>query len=86
MLLAYFGPETVLPLTSLLAGVAGVFLMFGRGIGALARRAARVARPGSRRVAVPLGQSAGKRLRADGASPTPPEPGAPVGVPTQAHA
>lgn len=29
-LLAYFGPETFLPLTSVIAGVAGVVLMFGR--------------------------------------------------------
>jgi hypothetical protein len=27
---AYFGPETVLPLTSVVAAVAGVFMMFGR--------------------------------------------------------
>lgn len=30
MIFAYFGPETVLPLTSTLAAVAGVALMFGR--------------------------------------------------------
>lgn len=30
MLFAYFGPETFLPLTSVIAGVAGVFLMFGK--------------------------------------------------------
>ena len=30
MLLAYFGPETVLPITSLLAAIGGVVLMFGR--------------------------------------------------------
>ena len=27
---AYFGPETVLPLTSVVAAAAGVFMMFGR--------------------------------------------------------
>jgi hypothetical protein len=32
MLLAYFGPETVLPITSAIAGAAGVLMMFGRGI------------------------------------------------------
>lgn len=30
MLFAYFGPETFLPLTSVIAAVAGVVLMFGR--------------------------------------------------------
>ncbi len=30
MLLAYFGPETFLPVTSAIAGVVGVLLMFGR--------------------------------------------------------
>ena len=30
MLLAYFGPETMLPLASILATVVGVFLMLGR--------------------------------------------------------
>ena len=32
MIFAYFGPETVLPLTSVLTGLAGVVLMFGRQI------------------------------------------------------
>jgi hypothetical protein len=30
VLFAYFGPETLMPLTSIVAGVVGVFLMFGR--------------------------------------------------------
>ena len=30
MLLAYFGPETYLPMTSLLATIGGFVLMFGR--------------------------------------------------------
>jgi hypothetical protein len=30
VLFAYIGPETVLPLTSVLAAVAGVFVVFGR--------------------------------------------------------
>lgn len=29
-LFAYFGPETLMPLTSIIAAAAGVFLMFGR--------------------------------------------------------
>ena len=30
MLLAYLGPETMLPMTSVLAGVVGFLMMFGR--------------------------------------------------------
>lgn len=30
LLIAYFGPETVLPMTSVVATVAGLFMMFGR--------------------------------------------------------
>lgn len=30
VVLAYFGPETVLPMTSVIATVVGVFMMFGR--------------------------------------------------------
>jgi hypothetical protein len=51
VLFAYFAPETVLPLTSLAAGVAGVILVFGRnsvrlviGLLASARRLGRAAR------------------------------------------
>ncbi len=32
MLLAYLGPETLLPLTSIVAGLAGACLMFGRNL------------------------------------------------------
>jgi len=32
MLLAYLGPETLLPLTSIVAGIAGAFLMFGKNL------------------------------------------------------
>jgi hypothetical protein len=31
MIFAYVGPETLLPMTSLVAGVIGIFLMLGRG-------------------------------------------------------
>ncbi|WP_169975785.1 hypothetical protein [Tautonia rosea] len=45
-LLAYIGPETVLPLTSVLAGAMGVAMMFGRnvlrGLGRIFRRPPRV--------------------------------------------
>lgn len=30
VLFAYFGPETVLPMTSVIATVVGLFMMFGR--------------------------------------------------------
>ncbi|SIO64905.1 hypothetical protein SAMN05444166_7476 [Singulisphaera sp. GP187] len=30
VLLAYFGPETVLPMTSVIATAVGLFMMFGR--------------------------------------------------------
>jgi hypothetical protein len=32
MLLAYLGPETMMPVASILAGIAGVFMMFGRSV------------------------------------------------------
>ena len=31
VILAYIGPETLLPMTSVVAGVVGIFLMLGRG-------------------------------------------------------
>ena len=31
-MLAYLGPETMLPMTSVLAGVVGFFMMFGRKV------------------------------------------------------
>jgi len=36
MLFAYFGPDTVMPLTSILAAAVGFVLMFGRQAGRLA--------------------------------------------------
>lgn len=55
-LFAYFGPETLMPLTSIVAAVAGVFLMFGkntlrliaglfRGLGRTVRRESSVPTP-----------------------------------------
>jgi hypothetical protein len=32
MLFAYIGPETMMPVASIVAAVAGVFLMFGRNV------------------------------------------------------
>ena len=41
MLFAYVGPETMLPLASILAGVVGVLLMFGRNVMMLGRKIVR---------------------------------------------
>ena len=41
ILFAYFGPETTLPLTSLVAAGAGTVMMFGRGLIRLGRRSRR---------------------------------------------
>jgi hypothetical protein len=38
MLFAYVGPETMLPLASILTGAVGVLLMFGRSIMAMGRK------------------------------------------------
>jgi hypothetical protein len=58
MLLAYFGPETVLPATSALAALAGFALMFGgqaiRMAGLFVRWAVRaIPRPARRAPAIP---------------------------------
>ena len=37
-LLAYIGPETTLPLASLLTSIVGVFLMFGRAVPRVAKK------------------------------------------------
>lgn len=48
MLFAYFGPETVLPLTSVVAAVVGVLMMFGQRALHLAKWAIRRAMGGRR--------------------------------------
>lgn len=64
MCFAYLGPDVFLPLTSVIAGVVGVVLMFGRTLLAFARngwrRLVRVVRPGTRTSAAPIGRSAGR--------------------------
>jgi hypothetical protein len=78
MILAYFGPETVLPLTSIVAAAVGVVMMFGRNslrfALMFARRASRFVargfrghRPEPRRATI-AGQP---RSRARRESPTP---------------
>jgi len=41
MLFAYVGPETMMPVASILAAVVGVFLMFGRNVKLVAYNIAR---------------------------------------------
>jgi hypothetical protein len=60
MLLAYFGPETFLPLTSVLAAVAGVGLMLGRNTLTLLFWPIR--RILSRGAGAPKGDEPGKRV------------------------
>ncbi len=60
MILAYLGPETLLPLTSILAAVAGGVLMFGRnltrlvvgGLRMIARKAKGESTPAGRKSAL----------------------------------
>jgi hypothetical protein len=44
MLFGYVGPETMMPLASVVAAVVGVFLMFGRNLMYIVRSVARRAR------------------------------------------
>jgi hypothetical protein len=41
ILFAYFGPETMFPLTSVVAACAGAVMMFGRGLMRFTRRSSR---------------------------------------------
>ncbi len=41
MLFAYVGPETMLPVASIVAGAVGVLLMFGRNVMMIGRRMVR---------------------------------------------
>ena len=47
MLFAYIGPETMMPVPSVIAGVVGVFMMFGRNIVGFGRGMVRRVLPGS---------------------------------------
>jgi hypothetical protein len=53
MLFAYIGPEVMMPMASIITGIVGVFLMFGRNIGVFFRRAIRSVLPEPRRRPVP---------------------------------
>lgn len=66
-ILAYFGPETILPVTSVLAAVAGVFLMGGRQAirfaGLALRTLGRSVGIGPKPPAKPIARPAGRRVR-----------------------
>lgn len=47
MLFAYVGPEVMLPVASVITGVVGVFLMFGRSLVGFGRGVIRRVIPGS---------------------------------------
>ncbi len=49
MLFAYIGPETMMPVASILAAVTGVFMMFGRSIYMFCRGIVRRILPASKR-------------------------------------
>ena len=49
MLFAYIGPETMMPVASVIAAVAGVMMMFGRNVVGFGRNVFRRIWPGSRR-------------------------------------
>ena len=48
MLFAYIGPETMLPVASIVAAAVGVLMMFGRNVAMFARSLARWLRPQSK--------------------------------------
>jgi hypothetical protein len=52
MLFAYIGPETMMPVASVIAAVAGVFMMFGRSVVGFGRGLVRRVWPGSPRKVV----------------------------------
>ena len=52
MLFSYIGPETMMPVASIIAAVAGVFMMFGRSVTGFCRRMVRSLFPGAPRKTV----------------------------------
>jgi hypothetical protein len=52
MLFAYIGPETMMPVASVIAAVAGVFMMFGRNVVGFGRGLLRRIWPGPPRRSV----------------------------------
>ena len=64
MLLAYLGPETLLPLTSIVAGIAGGLLMFGKNLLRMAKLTVRLITGRSR--SVTAGENSLRRSRRSG--------------------
>lgn len=52
MLFSYIGPETMMPVASVIAAAAGVFMMFGRNVVGFGRGLVRRVWPGSPRRSV----------------------------------
>jgi hypothetical protein len=63
---SYFGPETVLPMTSILATVVGLFLMFGRQSVRLVLGCWDLVRPRGRRARAPRPHLAARRRVSSG--------------------
>jgi hypothetical protein len=49
MLFAYIGPEVMMPVASVICGIVGVFLMFGRSVVGFGRGLVRRVWPGAQR-------------------------------------
>ncbi len=62
MLFGYVGPETMMPLASVVAAAVGVFLMFGRNVMYIARSAVRRVRSLGRGKEAGSGQTAPQKL------------------------
>jgi hypothetical protein len=70
MLFAYFGPETMMPVASIIAAAAGVVMMFGRSILGFFRKVGRRVWPRSRqKSAVSSGVEEGRLPKAPGVEP-----------------
>ena len=70
MLLAYLGPETMLPMTSVVAGVAGFFMMFGRKAVEMAMG---IFRPKAPKVAIKTRARGHRPTTSRGATPSAPD-------------
>ena len=64
MLFAYIGPETMMPVTSVIVGVVGVFMMFGRTSSGSAAASSAASGPvrSRKKVAKPNPEGAGRAL------------------------
>ncbi len=72
MLFCYIGPETMMPVASIIAAVAGLFMMFGRNVMGFCRHMLRSIMPGSQRK--PAQRVSPKVSPGASATPTPHQP------------